>query len=265
MARKAKWDNKGTVDGIVEFELSSWKYFHDFVHQLMLDYSHYVWRGQRDANWALESSLDRLLKSHHATPDPSMAESHLHSFKLAARGRRGPTPPEIKDENEWWALGQHHGLATPLLDWTESAFVALYFAFEKANKPKSGKRAVWALAGNLDDQNASIIEKHEMAKSKGKPPILDFVRPHQNENARLVSQSGLFTKTPFGQTVEGWIGNTFKGETEKSPLLKLVIPDEGRIECLQTLNKMNINHITLFPDLFGAGQHCNTKLQIRNY
>lgn len=264
MAKQSRWKSKGTKNGIWEIEISSWKYFHDYVRQQMLDYSHYVWRGQRDANWRLESSIDRILRSKPPTHRPSLAKDHLADFKLAVRGRRGPNPAHIADENEWWALGQHHGLATPLLDWTESAFVALYFAFEKPLKPESGKRVVWALNGGFTAKNKEIIDAHKISKKDGSPPILEFIRPHQNDNARLVSQAGLFTKAPLGQTVDGWIEQNHP-EHKSAPLLKLTFPDSDRTECLRTLTKMNINHITLFPDLYGAGQHCNKKLEIDKY
>jgi hypothetical protein len=264
MAKQARWVDKPIVNGIWEIEFSSWKYFHDYVRQQMLDYSHYVWRGQRDADWKLESSLDRILKSKLPNLRNSLAQKHLDSFKLAVRGRRGANPSPIVDENEWWALGQHHGLATPLLDWTESAFVALYFAFEKAAKPQSGRRAVWALTGGQKN-NEEIIKQHQAAGNKGKAPILEFIRPHQNDNARLVSQAGLFTRAPLGQTTDGWIAHNNQGQIHQGHLLKLTFPDTNRTECLRTLTKMNINHITLFPDLYGAGQHCNKALQIDKY
>lgn len=263
MAKQKRWVSKTVSNGIWEIDFSSWKYFHDYVRQEMLDYSHYIWRGQRDSSWKLESSLDRILKTKLPSHRPSLARNHLNDFKLAVRGRRGPNPATIENENEWWALGQHHGLATPLLDWSESAFVALYFAFEKQIRPESGKRAVWALNGN-PRKNDEIAAAHKAAKKDGVPPILEFIKPHQNDNARLVSQAGLFTRAPLGQTVDSWIDLNYRGETS-APLIKLTFPDKERTECLRTLTKMNINHITLFPDLYGAGQHCNKKLEIDKY
>lgn len=263
MAKSSRWIKKSSQNGIWEIEFSSWKYFHDYVRQEMLDYSHFVWRGQRDAGWKLESSLDRILNSKLPSHRPSLAQSHLHSFNQAVRGRRGSNPAPLADENEWWALGQHHGLATPLLDWTESAFVALYFAFEKDLKPTSGRRAVWALGG-ITKTSSEIAQAHAAAKSAGKAPTLDFIRPQQNDNPRLVSQAGLFTRAPLGKSVDAWVDQHFVG-VNSGHLLKLTFPDSGRTDCLRTLNKMNINHITLFPDLYGASQHCNKRLQIDNY
>ena len=260
MSKAPRWTKKPVKNGIWEIEFFSWKYFHDYVRQEMLDYSHYVWRGQRDTSCKLESGLDRVLKTKLKNTRQNLAKAHLEKFKSAARGRRGSNPSRLEEENEWWALGQHHGLATPLLDWTESPFVALYFAFEKQEKPVSGKRVVWAL-GNASKKNSEIIAAHT---GESRPPILEFVRPHQDENARLVNQSGLFTRAPLGVTVDGWIDLNHLGSTS-APLLKLIIPDKERTECLRTLNKMNINHITLFPDLYGSGQHCNKALQIDKY
>lgn len=131
MARPSRWEHKGIKDGVAHIDIFSWKYFHDYVRQEMLEYSHYVWRGQRDSTWHLQTSLDRALRFKSKTTHASQAKAHLERFKLAVRGRRGLSPTPLKDENEWWALAQHNGMATPLLDWTESPFVALYFAFEK--------------------------------------------------------------------------------------------------------------------------------------
>jgi hypothetical protein len=266
MARKARWIDGDAPDGVAEVHLSSWKYFHDYVVQEMLNYGHYVWRGQRERNWELVSSLDRLVLGSLNTRK-AVSQRHLLKFKQSIRGRRGANPTKIDSEDEWWALGQHHGLATPLLDWTESPFVALYFAFENDTKPSSGHRAVWALSSAVTKKNVEIKKKHDEVpdNTSSSPPMLEFVRPLQDENARLVAQSGLFTRAPIGVTVDQWIRKNYLGESTTAALIKIIIPELGREECLRTLTKMNINHLSLFPDLMGSSLHCNKALQIPKY
>ncbi len=250
------------ADGVLHMRLSSWKYFHDYVRQEFLDYPHYVWRGQRDSTWPLESSLDRALKGTPTAGRDLAVRKHLEKFKLAARGRRGTNPQKIPNDDEWWAIAQHNGMATPLLDWTESPFVALYFAFHKEQSPSSGERAVWALGGGaISKKNREIKAAHT---GKGPPSTLELIRPNQDENARLVAQGGLFTRCPFQTSVDKWISTNFPGR-EQASLVKISIPAADRPECLRTLNRMNINHLSLFPDLYGAGAHCNAALQIVRY
>ena len=261
MARTPRWKTGEIKHRVVEVELSSWRYFHDYIMQEMLDFPSYVWRGQRDSAWSLQTSFDRAMQFKPKSSYSTRARAHLANFKMASRGRRGQAPVQIKEENDWWALAQHHGLATPLLDWTESPFVALYFAFDKEQAPASDKRAVWAMGG-ITRKNKEILNSHT---GSGTPPVLDIIRPLQDENSRLVSQSGLFTKTPYGHTVESWIREYFKDDENFMTLIKIVIPNRDRPGCLKMLNKMNINHASLFPDLYGAGAHCNKRLQIDDY
>ena len=130
MAKKPHWEITAPKNGACTVDLSDWKYFDDFIYKNLLYDKTYVFRGHRRADWKLESTLDR---------DPAARltrkrREHLDAFMFAVRGRRGSNPATLVRKNEWWALGQHHGLKTPLLDWTKSPFVAAYFAFIEDEK-----------------------------------------------------------------------------------------------------------------------------------
>lgn len=133
--------------GYFQIKLNDWKQFFDYVYQDLLEYEKYVWRGQRCEDWGLVPTIDRLIQNGKVSQYERLKfqGQHLENFKLAARGRRGANPPQISEENDWWALGQHHGLATPLLDWTKSPFVAAFFAFIETDVPQTEHRAIFAL------------------------------------------------------------------------------------------------------------------------
>lgn len=95
-------------------------------------------------------------------------------------------------------------------------------------------------------------------------PEFEFIRPRSDENQRLVNQSGLFTRAPTGKTIEEWVQAHFVGEASYI-LMKLLIPNRDREEGLRMLNRMNINHLTLFPDLYGASKFCNLFGEIEKY
>ena len=252
-------------DGILTVQLSSWKWFADYIQKKLIDYKSYVFRGQRQASWLLSSTLNRAIIDAGLNPTSFSYGAYLQHFKEATRGRRGSTPRELS-ENEWWALGQHHGLSTPLLDWTESPFVALYFAFVKPEKQLGGNRAVWVVSRNaVEKKSRSIAVRNNTVTTT--PPCVEMVSPLTDDNARLVSQRGLFSHGPNGVSLCEWIKTHFKGEPKRCILIKIEIPEQKntRVECLQFLNRMNINHLTLFPDLYGASKYCTMALEIKNY
>ena len=263
MPRPKRWTQSGLKDGVGTICLQSWQYFHDYIYQEILDYRSYIWRGQRCDNWRLESTLDRVLRGRPKRRKETITNVHLGRLKLAARGRRGNNPPTLDSDNEWWALGQHHGLHTPLLDWTSSPFTAAYFAFiGKAKDGQTERRAVYAL--HLPGVKATSINIEDEFEGEGRSPIIEFVRPLSDENPGLVSQRGLFTRAPTGVDIEEWVRSHYSGK-RSFVLMKITIPDADREPALRSLNRMNINHLSLFPDLYGASKFCNMDLEIDVY
>lgn len=256
------WTEKEVPSGMRLVELDSWKQFGDFLHTAFPDTRPYIWRGQRDSTWTLQSSFDRLMVKigKHALANDDRLRHHLQHFKDAMLGRRGSNPQDLKGDDEVWALGQHYGLATPLLDWTRSPFVAAYFAFWESTPSATGRRAIFAL-------HQGMMLKTEQSAAPSQPdrlPVKIF-RPKSDENARLINQAGLFTRTPVNYDVEACIRKNFKGTSTAKVYYKISLPDSDRETVLIALNRMNINHATLFPELYGAAKYTNAHTEIEKY
>lgn len=250
-------------DGTAEVWLNSWRDFLDAGLGSLPNPNLFVWRGQGNSNWPLKTSFDRAYDASPQLRDREDAfRSHLREFSFLTRGRRGPHPQPL-DDLQMWSLGQHFGLATPLLDWSLSPAAALFFAFAEDKKfdcdgSPVTHRTVYGLI-------KLIPEWYDELHGTGRFEALgdDALRlyiPMTHENARLVNQSGLFTVVPIGMTIGGWLSRHFRDMREWPCLVKFNIPNENRLECLTFLNLMNVNYSSLFPDLTGASQHANMLL-----
>lgn len=293
MAEVEKYTARQIGVGFKEYTMKSFGDLVDFLRDDILDYNSYVWRGQRDPAWKLAPTISRISNNN---PAQVMHHEVLGRFKQAARGRRGPNPPQLTSDNDWWALGQHHGLATPLLDWSTSPFVAAFFAYlepypkepkvegnlaEEIKKATPKFRAIYALHSAVVEQWAVqdlATAKSALAKRNaestllvpavmpdGVKPVMEFVRPMSDENQRLINQGGLFTRFYGPFTIEEWIPTRHPETLQGSSLLKILVPDTDRVKALTLLNRMNINPLSLFPDLIGASMYSNLHAEIPNY
>jgi hypothetical protein len=240
----------------------------------------FVFRGQASSLWKLESTLERLISraiksGAKVSSRRSFVDDQLKRFRQAIRGRRGNNPTKL-EYLEAWALGQHFGLATPLLDWSASPYIALFFAFSNNQKychlsnENSHRRSVWCLNSRriqevefhalhsaapkrVDDGGRRIVRNSFLEENR-----LTFVIPDIDENQRLVVQSGSFTYCRSGQAVDEWVERFLPEEQDVLIRIDIEEPFGLRRKILKSLDLMNINYASLFPDISGACSHVNS-------
>ncbi len=235
-------------------ELEKWDDFVLNLHEDHFESNQYIFRGQEEPDWFLQPQIRRNNYFDRHFSEENLKE-HMKKFTIAIKGRRG-TNPEKLNPIQYMALGQHFGLATPLLDFTKSPYVAAFFAFYK--EVKNSHRAIYALRRNLNFDEIQIQGVYY--------DEIGIIEDYIDENHRLINQSGVFVHCGKYNSIEDYVIEEFeKGTSVILYIYKYIIPSTERKKVLLALRDMNITPLTLFPDLEGAAMYANLKYQIPEY
>lgn len=252
------------------FSLKNWREFEPLINEIRQKYgSHKIkdfklsnqilFRGQADSGWPLKTTLERAsdktwtVRSYcNAVIDcsPEILSFTDGTWQLPHRN-------ELKEElddtfharrpyiplYEYIVYLRQHSFPSPLLDWTSSPYIALFFA----------------LADKTNNENGTVfvyIETPQGVKSTtGGSPQIDVQGPYIKTHKRHFLQKAWYTiatnanpETKDHQFLrhDQVFENQVASVVEQDVILKIVIPTELRMEILDYLDYYNINYFSLF-------------------
>jgi hypothetical protein len=222
-------------------------------------------RGQRDSSWTLTPSALRITdrKKRQAALDLMRDFRRIAEIKL-------DRPPSIEENLKWLQLAQHYGLPTRLLDWTESAMFALYFACLQHRNGEPEADGIVFLFNHLhltdlrDSTKKTSMDAHldeslisgylKATASRRKNGLQTIaIKPVWNSQ-RLMMQRGVFT-----------LHGTRRFDLDDSQARSLVgipILHEHKSQLRDELSRIGIDQMALFPELEHACEALKRKVDL---
>jgi hypothetical protein len=225
-----------------------------------------IFRGHANPNWFLASQWERHMSSVGKSSLMNRSrwqvalDTVFNDFKDLAYGAPGLHGHDFT-EIDWWAIGRHYGLITPLLDWTRSPYVAAFFAFTgyaEMISPGFTTRGTFDPKPFLvtDDSTHVAVWALRVGPYLASASDLVILDPHVDLGHRQRAQRGLFSRLNH-ETHLNVVDYLASAELTETPLRKYLIPCRDTAMALSELRLMNITFATMFPDLNGAALQAN--------
>ena len=239
----------------------------------------FFYRGQADASWSLQSSLERIIGASWSIEKAQKFEDYsINQFRSKFHlYDRENIQPESK--LAWLSIMQHYGVPTRLIDFTESPYVALYFALEAHNLQSGKNIALYALNySEIMDKSIEFIKCKDKDFKETRLTVFEqqdkifedvvdrfsydiaWIAEPKQLNARLDRQAGSFLLSGNrGLKVENVLSSELYARTQ---CIKYVISPELFSGIFTLLRKMNITSKSLYGNLDGLARSIKMQLQI---
>jgi FRG domain len=214
-----------------------------------------LFRGQSNAEWALSTTLERRAKR----------QFHILEYlEYATRGRceiesytgvrwNVPGFSELEREVEaqpgrsyihlpiydYLAYLRHHGFPSPLLDWSESPYIAAYFAYVE---PSQNDRAVFCFVDKTDGSKGARVGDAVITQH-GHSVVTDKRHFAQKAWYTTCTKRDERAKRDYFCPHEEAFD---RDDPTQDVLIKIVLPAKDRLPALRALTDYNIDHFTLF-------------------
>ena len=190
-----------------------------------------LFRGQADARWRLTTTLDRFRTFSSDLERLDIVNALLDEFRREAIVVKSAADT-LPENDALELLARHHGLRSPLLDWTESPYVASYFAY--SSNPGDVNARVW------------VLDRAKLSNVGVYPADVDLIddRALLRFNRRALQQRSVFLRV-----------NSIRAPLESllsAALFAYDLGGEDRRRALTDLDVMNINGTSLFDDFDGV-------------
>ena len=202
-----------------------------------------LFRGQADSRWRLLTTLDR----HRSFADDADRVLYYDKVLIPAFRREAiclfPEPGTLPQGLGFELLARHHRLPSPFLDWTESPYIASFFAFDDATDATGPDVAIWVL-----DCARFVFE------GSGIELVND--RQELRFNPRALRQRGQFTRVC---TIRRSLEEIFAAS-----LTKVTVMASARFDAMANLDEMGLNAASLYNDLDGVAKTVTYRLRDRS-
>ena len=241
--------------------------------------NNFFFRGQADASWRLQSSLERVVGSDWtAEKARKFEEFSLKCFrsKFHLYDRENVQPSSTL---AWLSIMQHYGVPTRLLDFTESPYVALYFALEASAPSLQRDIALYAIDYSaVMDRSIEYIRSKDSGFNETRATLFDrqdqvfdqvvdrfaydiaWIGEPKLLNARLDRQAGSFLLSGNRDLrIEDVLNSSLYSSVD---MRKIVIRGALATGVFALLRKMNITSKSLYGDLDGLARSIRMQMQI---